>query len=334
MPPSIFAERFTIVSKSKTLAKSIQSYHNHWLACIMNKKTSAQIVLVAVAAVSAVIFVTLQLTEAEMQTENMSDTPPSDTMSPQPNTTYSGADPSWPNIHSSVLTSFNSNVTMPTIEWNAFIHPFAVVIGNCYIGQFVHVAPTAVCRADEGTPIHVGDGSNMQDGVVMHALETVDDGHNIDDRRFSVNGDRLKGDDPAFAAGYAVYVGNNTSLAHGSMIHGPAWIGHNTFIGMEALVFNAKIGNNVAVGVAAVVTGGVYVADGRFVPPGAVITTQEQADALPERIGSAYQDINDAVIDVNQQLAEGYDALDLERLAIEREKDMDERMLETSMPHP
>ena len=296
----------------------------------MNKKTSVQIVLLAVVAVSASVFVTLQLTEAEMQTDESM----SDTMSSQTNMTDYVADPSWPNIHSNVLTDFNSNVTMPTIEWNAFIHPFAVVIGNCHIGQFVLVAPTAVCRADEGTPIHVGDGSNMQDGVVIHALETVDDGHNIDDRRFSVDGDRLKGDDPAFAAGYAVYVGNNTSLAHGSMIHGPAWVGHNTFIGMEALVFNAKIGNNVAVGVAAVITGGVDIADGKFVPPGAIITTQEQADALPERLGSAYQNTNDAVINVNQQLAEGYDALDLERLAIEREKDMEERMLETSMPHP
>ena len=242
--------------------------------------------------------------------------------------------PSWPNIHANVLTSFNSDVESPTIEPHAFIHPFAVVIGDCYIGKWVLVAPTAVCRGDEGAPIHVGDGSNMQDGVVMHALETVDDGHNIDDRRFSVDGDRLKGDDYRFADGYAIYVGNNTSLAHGSLIHGPAWIGHNTFIGMEALVFNAKIGNNVAVGVAAVVTGGVEIADGRFVPPGAVIVTQELADALPERVGSAYENTNYAVINVNQQLAEGYDMLDLERLALEREKEMEERMLETAMPHP
>ena len=244
------------------------------------------------------------------------------------------ADPQWPNVHANVLTSFNTQVATPSIESSAFIHPFAVVIGNCHIGRMVFVAPTAVCRGDEGTPIHIGDGSNMQDGVVIHALETVDDGHNIDDRRFSTDGDRLKGYDPAFDDGYAVFVGNNTSLAHGAMVHGPAWIGSNTFIGMEALVFNAKIGDNVAVGVSATITGGVVIADGRFVPPGAVITTQEQADSLPERVGSAYEATNTAVIDVNQQLAGGYDLLDLERLAIEREKEMEERMLETSMPHP
>ena len=36
------------------------------------------------------------------------------------------------------------------------------------------VAPTAVCRGDEGTPIHVSDLSNMQDGVILHGLETTE----------------------------------------------------------------------------------------------------------------------------------------------------------------
>ena len=73
----------------------------------------------------------------------------------------------WPNIHSNVKTDFNPNVTYPQIQSSAFIHPFAVVIGDCYIGKLVLVAPTAVCRGDEGTPIHVGDISNMHDGVLL-----------------------------------------------------------------------------------------------------------------------------------------------------------------------
>ena len=241
----------------------------------------------------------------------------------------------WPNVHPNVETTFNEEAVMPTISSEAFIHPFAVVIGNCHIGKMVFVAPTAVCRGDEGTPIHVGEGANMQDGVVIHALETVENGHNMDDRRFSADGDRLKGDDPRFAEGYAVLVGDSVSLAHGSMIHGPAWIGENTFVGMEALVFNAKIGSNVAVGVSATITGGVEIPDGKFVPPGAVITTQEQADALPDRIGSPYEGTNDAVLNVNQQLAEAYDnQMDLEKMIMEREKLMERGMWETSMPHP
>jgi len=62
----------------------------------------------------------------------------------------------WPNIHSNVKTNFNPNVTFPHIRDSAFIHQFAMVIGDCYIGSLVFVAPTAVCRADEGTPIRVG----------------------------------------------------------------------------------------------------------------------------------------------------------------------------------
>ena len=73
----------------------------------------------------------------------------------------------WPNIHSNVKTDFNPNVTSPEIQSSAFIHPFAVVIGDCYIDKFVLVAPTAVCRGDEGTPIHVGDSSNIKDGVLL-----------------------------------------------------------------------------------------------------------------------------------------------------------------------
>ncbi len=240
----------------------------------------------------------------------------------------------WPNVHENVLTDFNSSTTMPGIESEAFIHPFAVVIGNCYIGKMVFVAPTAVCRGDEGTPIRVGDGSNMQDGVVLHALETTSEGVNLDNRRFSADGDRLMGSDPAFADGYAVYVGDNTSLAHGAMIHGPTWIGSNTFIGMETLVFNAKIGNDVAVGVASTITGGVTIPDGKYVPPGTVVVLQEQADALPARVGSPYEGTNKAVLHVNQSLAEGYDAADLERMIMLREKMMEEGMLETQIPAP
>ena len=240
----------------------------------------------------------------------------------------------WNNVHENVHTSFNEVVVMPEIESSAFIHPFAVVIGDCHIGKLVFVAPTAVCRGDEGTPIYINDGANMQDGVVIHALETTDDGYNIDGRTYTSMGERLDGSDPRFSEGYAVWIGQNTSLAHGAMVHGPAWIGDNSFVGMEAMVFNAKIGNNVAIGVSATVTGGVEIADGKFVPPGKVIVTQAEADALPDRIGSAYEKVNDAVLHVNQQLAEGYDQLDLEKMILERERMMEKGMMETSMPHP
>jgi carbonic anhydrase len=238
----------------------------------------------------------------------------------------------WPNIHENVITDFNSNISYPEIENTAFIHPFAVVIGACYIGELVMVAPTAVCRGDEGTPIHVSAYSNMQDDVVIHSLETTKDGKNLDNRRFTNDGELLLGNDTRFKDGYSVFVGERTSLAHGTLVHGPAYIGNDTFVGMESLIFNAKIGNNVAIGVSSTITGGVEIPDNKFVPVGSTITTQEQVDKLPSRIGSDYENINKEVVHVNERLAEGYNELDIEKIIGEREKAMEQNMLETSMP--
>src|SRR5687768_5952521 len=235
----------------------------------------------------------------------------------------------WPNIHENVVTDFTSNASYPKIENTAFIHPFAVVIGACYIGEFVMVAPTAVCRGDEGTPIHISAHSNMQDDVVIHGLETTKDGKNLDYRHFTKDGELLLGNDTRFKDGYSVFVGERTSLAHGTLVHGPAYIGNDTFVGMESLVFNAKIGNNVAIGVSSTITGGVQVPDNKFVPPGSIIISQEQVDKLPDRIGSAYENINEEVVHVNEKLEEGYEELNIQKIIAGREKAMERNILET-----
>ncbi|TSA17986.1 MAG: hypothetical protein D4R72_03260 [Nitrosopumilales archaeon] len=89
----------------------------------------------------------------------------------------------WPNIHENVKTDFNSAINSPQIKDEIFIHPFAIVIGDCHIGKMVLMAPTTVCRGDEGTPLYIGDYSNIQDGVILHALETTINEQNIDGRR-------------------------------------------------------------------------------------------------------------------------------------------------------
>jgi carbonic anhydrase len=63
-----------------------------------------------------------------------------------------------------------------------------------------------------------------------------------------------------------------------------------------------------------------------FVPPGSVITTQTQADALPSRQGSPYEKTNKAVLHVNEQY--GYSKLDLGKIAQERQKQMERGMLD------
>jgi len=236
------------------------------------------------------------------------------------------------NIHSNVETGFNLEVKSPQISNDSFIHPLAVVIGDCQIGKRVFMGPTAVCRGDEGTPIYIGDDSNIQDGVILHALETSIDGQGVDGRRFSESGDRLLANDSRFDQGYAIYIGNRVSLAHGSMVHGPAWIGNDTFVGMKSLVFNAKVGNNVAIGVSSTVTGGVIISDNKFVPPGSVIDTQQQADNLPSRIGSQYENINKAVVHVNQDLAAAYNNHDISKIMQYRDLLLEEEELEFDQP--
>jgi carbon dioxide concentrating mechanism protein CcmM len=138
---------------------------------------------------------------------------------------------------------------------------------------------------------------------------------------------------PVLRMVYLYMFGDKVSLAHGVQVHGPAYIGNDTFVGMKSLIFNAKIGNRVAIGVSSTVTNCVTIADDKIVPPGTIVTTQTQADALPARVGSPYEEINKAVIHVNQELAKGYNAQKIQELATEMEAVLeDEGMLQTGSP--
>lgn len=198
-------------------------------------------------------------------------------------------------VEPNVRTSFSPEVHRPALHQHDFIHPLAAVIGAVELGDDVFVAPGASIRGDEGQPIFIGSGSNVQDGVVVHALETFEDGHPIEANLVYAGG-----------RPYAVYVGRNVSLAHQAQIHGPAAIGENTFVGMQSLVFRAEVGDNCVLEPRALVMG-VKVAPGRYVPAGSVIRTQAQADALPE-IDEHYSfaHINEGVLHVNHALAESY----------------------------
>ncbi len=209
-------------------------------------------------------------------------------------------------IQKNVVTPFQPTTTLPKIHETAYIHPGAHVIGDCWIGQLTMMSPTAVCRGDEGTPIAVGDQTNIQDGVILHALATHIEGERIAGRKFSATAERLATDSPEWDKGFAIWVGERVSLAHGSQVHGPAWVGNDVFVGMEVMVFDAVISDNSAIGVGSTITGGVVIPEGRYVPPGSTIDTQAKADALGPRVGSPYEKINEAVVYVNKELAQGY----------------------------
>ena len=199
------------------------------------------------------------------------------------------------NIHTNILATFNQEETIPDIDLTAYVHPLAAVIGNVHLGLKVMVAPAASVRGDEGQPIWIGDYANVQDCVVIHALETHVEGMLV--RETVVE------EDGKF---YGVYIGDRVSLAHQCQVHGPAKIGSDTFIGMQAMVFKAAIGSNCVIEPKSLVMG-VTIPDGRYVPAGSTITHQEAADNLP-LISDDYplRNLNKAVVHVNIQLATGY----------------------------
>ncbi|MCW6048648.1 ribulose bisphosphate carboxylase small subunit [Lyngbya sp. CCAP 1446/10] len=186
-------------------------------------------------------------------------------------------------------TPWSKNLAEPKIHDTAYVHSFSNIIGDVHIGSNVMIAPGTSIRADEGTPFYIGEGSNIQDGVVIHGLEQG----------------RVTGDDDK---SYSVWVGKNTSLTHMSLIHGPAYVGEDCFIGFRSTVFNARVGNGCIV-MMHVLIQDVEIPPGKYIPSGAIITNQQQADRLPDVLDS---DVKFAthVIGINDALRTGYRCAD------------------------
>lgn len=182
------------------------------------------------------------------------------------------------------LTHLRERSVIPS---SAFVHQNANVIGKVIIGDRVHIAAGTSVRADEGSPFHIGSDTNIQDGVVMHALR---------DKHVHVGNDA-----------WAIYVGHNVSLAHDALVHGPCYIGDNTFVGFKAVVHDAIVGANCYIGIGAVVVG-VEIPDGRLVPHGRIVDTADAVDGLP-MVDESHKAFNHDVVEVNQGLAKAYHAV-------------------------
>ncbi|MEH6823391.1 MAG: gamma carbonic anhydrase family protein [Motiliproteus sp.] len=131
-----------------------------------------------------------------------------------------------------------------------FIANNATLIGSAYIGDRVSIWFNAVVRADN-EPIVLGDGSNVQDGAVLHT-------------------------DP----GYPLTLEANVTVGHKAMLHGCS-VGENSLIGINAVVLNgAKIGRNCLVGANTLIPEGMQVPDGSLVvgSPGRVKRSLNDAE--------------------------------------------------------
>lgn len=200
-----------------------------------------------------------------------------------------------PNILPNVETSFNETVDEPKVAASSYVDDNSLIIGDVSIDEQVFVGPMSVIRGDEGGPIFIGASSNVQDGVVLHALETEEDGKILENHVVKKDGKT-----------YALYIGKEVSIAHQAQIHGPALIGDRVFVGMQAFVFKAEVGDQVIIEPGAKIMG-VKIPPSRYVPAGMVLTEQKAADQLPV-ITEDYKffGLNQKVVHVNQQLATGY----------------------------
>jgi carbon dioxide concentrating mechanism protein CcmM len=150
----------------------------------------------------------------------------------------------------------------PKIHVSAQVHSFSNLVGDVRVGEGVLIAPGTSIRADAGAPFNIGRGSRLQDGVVVHGLDQG----------------CVLGDDHRE---YSVWIGNNTSITHMALVHGPAYIGDDCFIGFRSTVFNARVGSGCIVMMHCLIQD-VEIPPGKFVPSGSMITNQQQADRLPD----------------------------------------------------
>jgi carbonic anhydrase/acetyltransferase-like protein (isoleucine patch superfamily) len=123
----------------------------------------------------------------------------------------------------------------PRVAASAWIADSAQVMGDVELGEEVSIWFGVVVRGDTAA-IRIGQGSNIQDGSVLHA-----------------------------DVGKPLTIGAHVTVGHKVMLHGCS-VGEGSLIGIGAIVLNgAKIGRGCIVGAGALVTEGKEFPDGSMV---------------------------------------------------------------------
>lgn len=175
----------------------------------------------------------------------------------------------------------NPSGDLPVIAVSAFVDPTAILCGKVIVEDNVFIGPYAVIRADETDengnidPIVIGEGSNIQDGVVIHSKD-----------------------------GAPVTVGKRVSIAHRAIVHGPCAVGDECFIGFNAVLFNCELGKGSVVRHNSVVEG-VNLPDGFHVPATMSVHPQTDLSSIP-RITPDERGFSESVVKTNNQFAKAY----------------------------
>lgn len=156
-----------------------------------------------------------------------------------------------------VLYALGSAV--PDVAASAWIAPTANVIGRVTLAADASVWFGATLRGDND-PITIGQGSNVQDGAVLHTDE-----------------------------GVPLVVGVGVTIGHQAMLHG-CRIGDGALIGIGAVILNsAVIGRECLVGAGALVTEGREFPDGSLIlgAPARVLRALTEAERAGLRASAA-----------------------------------------------
>lgn len=137
----------------------------------------------------------------------------------------------------------------PTIDPTAYITDSATLVGQVQVKARASIWFNVTIRGDN-EPIVIGEGSNVQEGSVLHA-------------------------DP----GFPLILGKEVTIGHMAMVHG-CTIGDGALVGIQAVILNgAKIGKNCVVGAGALVTEGKEFPDNSLIvgsPAKAIRTLTEE----------------------------------------------------------
>ncbi len=141
-----------------------------------------------------------------------------------------------------------------------YIADNATVIGSVIIEQNVSIWFNVVIRGDND-PIHLGEGTNIQDGAVLHT-----------------------------DTGIPLTLGKYVTVGHQAMLHG-CEVGDNSLIGINAVVLNrAKIGKNCIIGANALIPEGKVIPDNSMVlgSPGKIVKEVSEQQITIVKLGALH----------------------------------------------
>lgn len=156
------------------------------------------------------------------------------------------------------MAIFELDGVRPDLDPESWVAESATVLGRVVLKKDASVWFGATLRGDND-PIVIGEGSNVQDGSVLHT-----------------------------DVGQPLTIGKHVTIGHMVMLHG-CEIGDGSLVGIGSIILNgAKIGKNCLIGANSLITEGKVIPDGSMVmgAPGKVVRELSEQQIQMMQAGS------------------------------------------------